>query len=257
MRGHLTGRRFGMMRADAPGRRRRQHADPLRHVPRRRAGRALALCDRADVDRRRARRRAAQPAGAARRRAGGPRRVDRLLHGAAAGARVAGDGGHYLGHRMLAVGPGIRTGMPIKIDNPRELGADRLVNAVAAYERLGGPCISVDFGTAVNFDVVSAQGEYIGGVSDARRGDLARRADRAAAPSCRASTSSRRAARDRQGHGRRDPLRRRLRLRRRRSTAISRASRRSWARRRRRSPPAGWRASSCRTRTRSTRSTTC
>jgi type III pantothenate kinase len=54
--------------------------------------------------------------------------------------------------------------MPIKIDNPRELGADRLVNAVAAYERLGGPCISVDFGTAVNFDVVSVQGEYIGGV---------------------------------------------------------------------------------------------
>ena len=71
---------------------------------------------------------------------------------------------HYLGHRMLAVGPGIRTGMPIKIDNPRELGADRLVNAVAAFERLGGPCISVDFGTAVNFDVVSAGGEYIGGV---------------------------------------------------------------------------------------------
>jgi type III pantothenate kinase len=71
---------------------------------------------------------------------------------------------HYLGHRMLAVGPGIRTGMPIKIDNPRELGADRLVNAVASYERLGGPCISVDFGTAVNFDVVSAAGEYIGGV---------------------------------------------------------------------------------------------
>ncbi|MCZ4492273.1 MAG: type pantothenate kinase [Conexibacter sp.] len=72
--------------------------------------------------------------------------------------------GHYLGHRMLAVGPGIRTGMPIKIDNPRELGADRLVNAVASFERLGGPCISVDFGTAVNFDVVSAEGEYIGGV---------------------------------------------------------------------------------------------
>ncbi len=54
----------------------------------------------------------------------------------------------YLGHRMLAVGPGLRTGMPIRIDNPRELGADRLVNAVAAHARLGGPCISVDFGTA-------------------------------------------------------------------------------------------------------------
>src|SRR4051794_12458554 len=72
--------------------------------------------------------------------------------------------GHYLGHRMLAVGPGMKTGMPIKIDNPRELGADRLVNAVAAFEHLGGPCISVDFGTAVNYDVVSAAGEYVGGV---------------------------------------------------------------------------------------------
>src|SRR3954470_21253827 len=70
----------------------------------------------------------------------------------------------YLGHRMLAVGPGIRTGMPIRIDNPRELGADRLVNAVAAYDHLGGPCISVDFGTALNFDVVSAQGDYLGGI---------------------------------------------------------------------------------------------
>ena len=70
----------------------------------------------------------------------------------------------YLGHRMLAVGPGLRTGMPIRIDNPRELGADRLVNAVAAHDRLGGPCISVDFGTAVNYDVVSAGGEYLGGV---------------------------------------------------------------------------------------------
>jgi type III pantothenate kinase len=70
----------------------------------------------------------------------------------------------YLAHRMLAVGPGIRTGMPILIDNPRELGADRLVDAVAAYDALGGPCISVDFGTSVNYDVVSAAGEYLGGV---------------------------------------------------------------------------------------------
>ncbi|CAB4936619.1 unannotated protein [freshwater metagenome] len=70
----------------------------------------------------------------------------------------------YLGHRMLAVGPGLKTGMPIRIDNPRELGADRLVNAVAAHDRLGGPCISVDFGTAVNYDVVSPDGDYLGGV---------------------------------------------------------------------------------------------
>ncbi len=69
----------------------------------------------------------------------------------------------YLGHTMLSVGPRMRTGMPIRIDNPHELGADRLVNAVAAHAQLGGPCISVDFGTAVNYDVVSAAGEYLGG----------------------------------------------------------------------------------------------
>jgi type III pantothenate kinase len=70
----------------------------------------------------------------------------------------------YLGHQMLAVGPGLRTGMPIRIDNPRELGADRLVNAIAAHDALGGPCVVVDFGTAVNYDVVSADGEYLGGI---------------------------------------------------------------------------------------------
>jgi type III pantothenate kinase len=70
----------------------------------------------------------------------------------------------YLDHRMLSVGPGLRTGMPIRYDNPREIGADRLVNAVAIRERFGGPAICVDFGTAVNYDVVSAAGEYLGGV---------------------------------------------------------------------------------------------
>ncbi len=69
----------------------------------------------------------------------------------------------YLDHRMLSVGPGLRTGMPIRYDNPREIGADRLVNAVAIRERFGGPAICVDFGTAVNFDVVSRAGEYLGG----------------------------------------------------------------------------------------------
>ena len=73
-------------------------------------------------------------------------------------------GQRYLGHDTLAVGPGLKTAMPIRIDNPRELGADRLVNAIAAYDRVGGPVISVDFGTAVNYDVVSARGEYLGGV---------------------------------------------------------------------------------------------
>lgn len=70
----------------------------------------------------------------------------------------------YLGGGGALVGPELRTGMPIRIDYPRELGADRLVNAIAAYEKCGGPCIAVDFGTAINYDVVSAAGEYLGGV---------------------------------------------------------------------------------------------
>ena len=64
---------------------------------------------------------------------------------------------------FLLIGPGIKTGMPIRIDNPYEVGADRLVNAVAAYERFGGACVVVDFGTGINFDAVSAAGEYLGG----------------------------------------------------------------------------------------------
>jgi type III pantothenate kinase len=70
----------------------------------------------------------------------------------------------YVGGEGALVGPWLKTGMPIRIDRPQELGADRLVNAVAAYDRVGGACISVDFGTAINYDVVSAAGEYLGGV---------------------------------------------------------------------------------------------
>jgi type III pantothenate kinase len=70
----------------------------------------------------------------------------------------------YFDGRGLLVGPEIKSGMPIRIDRPQELGADRLVNAIAAYERVGGACIAVDFGTAINYDVVSAAGEYLGGV---------------------------------------------------------------------------------------------
>ncbi|MDX6639414.1 MAG: type pantothenate kinase [Solirubrobacteraceae bacterium] len=73
-------------------------------------------------------------------------------------------GRRYLGHDMKVVGPGLKIGMPIRIDNPRELGADRLVNAVAAHERLGAPCVCVDFGTAITYDVVSPAGEYLGGI---------------------------------------------------------------------------------------------
>ena len=70
----------------------------------------------------------------------------------------------YLGHEMLNVGPAIRTGMPIRIDNPREVGADRLVNAIAAYARFGRGCVVVDFGTAITYDAVSDDGEYLGGI---------------------------------------------------------------------------------------------
>ncbi len=65
---------------------------------------------------------------------------------------------------LLVVGPGTRTGLPIRIDDPRELGPDRISNAVAALERYGAPCIVVDLGTSTNFDVVSPEGEYVGGV---------------------------------------------------------------------------------------------
>jgi type III pantothenate kinase len=70
----------------------------------------------------------------------------------------------YLGHEMLTVGPGVRTGMALRYENPREIGADRLVNSVAIRDRFGGPAVCVDFGTAVNFDVLSRDGEYLGGV---------------------------------------------------------------------------------------------
>ena len=64
---------------------------------------------------------------------------------------------------FLQVGPGIKTGMPIRVDNPYEVGADRLVNAVAAYDRFRSACVVVDFGTGINFDAVSEAGEYLGG----------------------------------------------------------------------------------------------
>ncbi|HEY2652133.1 MAG TPA: type III pantothenate kinase [Solirubrobacteraceae bacterium] len=70
----------------------------------------------------------------------------------------------YLGQAMLVVGPTIKTGMPIRIDNPHEVGADRLVNAVAAYDRVRDAVIVVDFGTAITYDAVSAEGEYLGGI---------------------------------------------------------------------------------------------
>ena len=69
----------------------------------------------------------------------------------------------YFGCLPLLVEPGVRTGMPLLVDNPAEVGADRVVNGVAAFARFGGACIVVDFGTATTFDVISARGEFVGG----------------------------------------------------------------------------------------------
>jgi len=69
----------------------------------------------------------------------------------------------YLGKKALFVEPGVKTGMAVLVDNPMEVGADRIVNGVAAFHQFGGPCIVVDFGTAITFDVISAKCEYVGG----------------------------------------------------------------------------------------------
>ena len=70
----------------------------------------------------------------------------------------------YLGEKALFVEPGVKTGMAVLVDNPMEVGADRIVNGVAAFHQYGGPCIVIDFGTAITFDVISAKCEYMGGV---------------------------------------------------------------------------------------------
>src|SRR5881394_1719067 len=70
----------------------------------------------------------------------------------------------YFNLRPLLIEPGVKTGMPVHYDNPAEVGADRIVNGVAGFEKFGGPCVVVDFGTATSFDVVSKKGEFIGGV---------------------------------------------------------------------------------------------
>jgi type III pantothenate kinase len=70
----------------------------------------------------------------------------------------------YAKAELLEVGPGVKTGVPVRYDDPREVGPDRIANAVAAVDRYGAPCIVVDFGTSTNFDVVSPEAEYVGGV---------------------------------------------------------------------------------------------
>ena len=80
----------------------------------------------------------------------------------------------YLKKKPIFVGPGIKTGINIKIDNPGSLGADRLVDAAGAYYKYGGPCIVIDFGTATTYDVVSDKGEFIGGATAAGIGITAK-----------------------------------------------------------------------------------
>jgi len=70
----------------------------------------------------------------------------------------------YLGRKALFVEMGVKTGMSVHVDNPMEVGADRIVNGVAAFHKYGGPCVVVDFGTAITFDVISAKCEFLGGV---------------------------------------------------------------------------------------------
>src|ERR687884_1278920 len=70
----------------------------------------------------------------------------------------------YFAGTLVVVGPGVRTGIPIRTENPHEVGADRLVNAVAAYDRVGAACVVVDFGTTINYDVVSDEGELLGAI---------------------------------------------------------------------------------------------
>lgn len=70
----------------------------------------------------------------------------------------------YLHQKPIIVGPGVKTGIAIKTDNPRTVGADRIVNCVAAYELYGGPCMAIDFGTSTTYDIVNEKGEFIGGL---------------------------------------------------------------------------------------------
>src|SRR5256886_13973509 len=69
----------------------------------------------------------------------------------------------YLGHEPVMVGPGVKTSVRIRYDNPKDVGADRIANALAAYTKYGGPVVVIDFGTAVTYDAINAEGDYLGG----------------------------------------------------------------------------------------------
>ena len=134
----------------------------------------------------------------------------------------------YFGFPPIVVEPGVKTGMPILYDNPKQVGPDRIADAVAAYDLYGGPTIVVDFGTATTLDAISAKGEYLGGAIlpgieislDALFGRAAalRRVEMVEPRSVIGTE-----------HGRVDAVRRGVRLRRRRSTACARDAETSWA----------------------------
>ena len=156
---------------------------------------------------------------------------------------------------ILVVGPGVKTGVPIRYDDPREVGPDRIANSVAARAVYGAPAIVVDFGTSTNFDVVSPDGEYVGGVL-APGIETSMDALFARAAQARQDRLRRAAERDRQDDRRRAPVRRRLRVRR----PGRRHRRRNPRRARTRPTPSSWRqagsrSSSPRTRRRSVIST--
>jgi len=95
-----------------------------------------------------------------------PREIDGIIISSVVpplNSTLAGMADHYFGRKALFVEPGVKTGMAVLVDNPLEVGADRIVNGVAAFQKYGGPCIVVDFGTATTLDVISARGEYLGG----------------------------------------------------------------------------------------------
>src|SRR2546423_605947 len=81
----------------------------------------------------------------------------------------------YLKCEPVMVGPGVQTGVRIRYDNPKDVGADRIANALAAYSKYGGPVIVIDFGTAVTYDAINAEGDYLGGGHSPRLQDLLRR----------------------------------------------------------------------------------
>ena len=117
----------------------------------------------------------------------------------------------YLSIEPVVLGTGVKTGMPVLYDNPKEVGADRIANAVGAYDLYGGPTIVVDFGTATTFDVISENGEYLGGAIMPGHRDQPRCAVRAGRcpPAGRAGRAPQR---HRQDDGRVDPVRHDLRL---------------------------------------------